>query len=210
MKTSYLSALFFILMTALSINAQKKTENFLTQRGITSIAVLPPTGESVPSNVREIAAATFVSGIEKQMPEIKILDALATFSLLEKASQLDNYVSFLNLFVKTGTINRAALTRMGEAINSSGILLIDVQRLEAQNGSWLRGRNGHNDARVQYTLFSPSGEKIWQHLVVYVHTPTGTAKADKAEKVMQSVNKRALSALIKGTQNTDPRKDVEP
>ena len=203
--------LISLLLIALPtiVQAQKQTDNFLEQHKIKSIAILPPVGESVPSSVRVSAGALFVSEAQRQLKELKITLPEETTTALEKTNRLDDFTSFLNLFIKTGTVNKSPLARIGESLATDAILLIDVQDFEAQNGSWMRARNGHNSARVQYTLFSPAGEQLWQHLVVYTHTPQFTAKADKAEKVMQDVSRRAVSALMRGIQNSDPKKDVE-
>jgi hypothetical protein len=203
-------AALLLIASLISVSlAQSKADNFLTQHHIESIAILPPVGESVPASVRASAGTSLISEYKKTIPSLKVFTPDDSTAILEKADRLDDFTSFLNLFTKTGTINRQPLARIGEALGADAILLIDVQYYEAQNGSWMRGRNGHNSARIQYTLFTADGEKVWQHLVVYTHTPTFTAKADKAETVVERLSRRAVSALLRGIQNDDPKKDVE-
>lgn len=209
MKSSVYVLALLLLFSALSISAQNQSpaRDFLASHNVTSIAILPPVGESIPAEVRNLAASTFIEELKGIRPQVNVITSSETTTHLEKASRLDDYTNFLTLFLKTGTINHPLLSRIGEASGASSILLIDIQQYEAQNGSWLRMRNGHNAVRAQYTLFSANGEQLWQHLVLYVHTPQGTAKADKADKVMERVSKRAAKALLSGEQNSDSRKD---
>ena len=199
--------LLLIIILLISISTALG-QDFLVEKNVKAITLLPPVGESVPSSVRNSSGVAFSESLKKTYPSIVLSEPTVAMERLENANAVADFSKFLNLFVKTGMIDKAALRTIASACNAETFMLIDVQDFEAQNGSWVRGRSVHNSARVQYTLFSKDGIQIWQHLVVYVHTPQWTAKADKHEKVMADVSNRAVSALRRGVQNGDPKKDV--
>lgn len=202
-------ALSLLLTAAAAAAAQSPKTSFPEQKGVRSISLLPPTGESVPSPVRDTVAASFLEALTKELPAVRFVSSSDSVSALSTGGGLDDFNNFLTLYAKTGVVNQEALARVGGRLKTDGILLIDVQAYESQNGSWSRMRNPHNSARIQCTLFSSSGERLWQHLVNYTHTPTWTSKADTVQKISERLARRAASALAKGEQNADPKKDVE-
>ena len=189
----------FILILALAISAF--AQDFLTDRKIAKIAILPVVGESVPSNVRDTAADQLMAAINKQNLKVEISTPADSVGILDKASRLEDFTSFLNLFTKTGTINKAALERCGESLKGH-LLLIEVQEYTERGGSWLRGRSGQNTARIQYTLFTQDGEQIWQTLESLHRSQLTTTVAPMPE-IIGRVSERAVENLIKGKENRD-------
>ena len=192
-----MKTLLLVLALAVSVSGQ----DFLAEKKVTSIAILPVVGESVPSEVRETAGKQLWSALNKQTPNIKVTPSDDAATVLDKALRLEDFTSFLNLFTKTGTVNKTSLARCGESLKSH-LLLIEVQEYTERGGSWLRGRSGQNTARIQYTLFTQDGEQIWQTLESLHRSQLTTTVAPMPE-IIGRVSERAVENLIKGKENRD-------
>jgi hypothetical protein len=197
-----------ILLFGVAVAARGQSP--LEKHDIHSLALLPAIGDAVPETVRDLLTGELKSQLEKQFPKLKIKTTADSLSALSQAGELNDFGNLVNLYTKTGVIDSGAAGRIAKAMDVESILLINFQEYEAQNGSWLRARNGHNSVRAQCHLLNSHGETIWHHLVAYVHTPQWTAKADPAKDVTERVAKRVVYALSRGIENTDPKKDIKP
>jgi hypothetical protein len=195
-----------LLAAGPSIRAQT---DVIRSHSIKSVALMPLVGDSTPDSIRQEINKADVAVLREAYPDLTVIGSDESLSRLDAEHRLDDLTSFLNLYTKTGAVNKDALGRLMSALKVEAILLVHVQEYEAQSGSWMRARNGHNSVRAQYTLFSGT-ETLWKHLVVYVHTPQWTAKADPDNDVAPRISKRAAFALSRNIQNTDPKKDIHP
>jgi hypothetical protein len=192
-----MKTLLLILALAMSASAQ----DFLKTKGVSSVAILPVVGESVPQAVRDAAGKKAAAVLLKHVPDLRVTDAADSAAVLEHEARLEDLASFLNLFVKTGTVNTAALSRCGMALEKH-LLLVEVQEYTERGGSWLRSRSGQNTARIQYTLFTKDGEQVWQTLES-LHRSQLTTTVAPMEEIIERVSERAISALVKGEEHKD-------
>lgn len=207
-RGTLLLAGLLVASTTSAIRAQQQSD-VIKSHNIKSVALLPLVGDSTPDSIRQEINKADVAALKEAYPDLTIIGSDDSLSRLDAEHRVDDLTSFLNLYTKTGAVNRDALGRLLNALKVETILLVHVQEYEAQSGSWLRARNGHNSIRAQYVLFS-GPDIIWRHLVAYVHTPQWTAKADPDHDVAPRIARRAVFALSRNIQNTDPKKDVHP
>jgi hypothetical protein len=208
-----MGSLFSLMVLALALFAVspaiRAQSDAIKSHSIKSIALLPLVGDSTPDSIRQEINKADVTALRGAYPDLSVIGSDESITRLDAEHRLDDLASFLNLYTKTGAINKDALGRLLSALKVEAILVVHVQEYEAQSGSWMRGRNGHNSVRAQYVLLSQD-ETLWKHLVVYVHTPQWTAKADPDNDVAPRIAKRAIFALSRNIQNTDPKKDIHP
>lgn len=207
-KVYVVLALMVFVSTVTPVLAQQQSD-VIKSHNIRSIALLPLVGDSTPDSIRQEINKADVAALKEAYPNLTIIGSDESLSRLDAEHRLDDLTSFLNLYTKTGAVIKDALGRLLNALKVETILVVHVQEYEAQSGSWLRARNGHNSVRAQYVLFS-GPDIIWRHLVAYVHTPQWTAKADPDRDIAPRIARRAVFALSRNIQNTDPKKDVHP
>jgi hypothetical protein len=198
-----------LALTFQAFGSAQESSDVINTNKIASLALLPVVGDSTPDSVRHEINAADLKALSEAYPHVAITGSDESLSRLSAEHRLDDLASFLNLYTKTGAVNEDAMRRIVSALKVQAVLLVQLQEYEAQSGSWMRGRNGHNSVRAQYALLTEKGI-IWHHLVSYVHTPQWTAKADPDKDVAPRIARRALYAIARNIQNTDPKKDFHP
>ena len=208
-KTHFLVTLFVVLISCAPALAQDNTTStgadFLARHNITSLAVLPPLREALPPEVRTAASEMLITKLSARVPSLSIMPPNEAAEKMGQAGRLEDFASFLTLYTTTATVNKQALARIAEALGVNGLLLIDVQHYYERGGSWMRSRGGENQARVQYTLFSASGEQLWQHLEFHEHQSFWVARTARPPAIMRNLAERAVEALMVGRERRSRR-----
>jgi hypothetical protein len=186
---------------------QQQTDDFLSQKGISSIAVLPPLGESVPSSARQLAADLFVTKLKARAAGVRLLGADETLSRLQQKEETKDFGILVTTLTQTGIADAVSLKRIGEVAGTDAILLIHVLNYDEEKGSWWYGKGGKNVCRIQYTLFrSSNAERLWETLEFRQHDSKLSTNPYPMERVIGDVSDKAIASLLSGKQNIDVRK----
>ncbi len=204
--TTLLFALGVFPVPNLCGQAQQPAEDFLTRQHVSSLAVFPPLGESVPSAARQMSADMFGSKLKLRSAAMRVVPAEAVATQLDQHGMTGDFGAFVNLYSQTGTVNSEALKRFGQTLGTDAVLFIYVLNYDEQKGSRWYGKGGRNLCRIQYTLFrSSSGEKIWESLEFRQHDSKLSTNPYPVERVIGDVSESAVTSLLSGRQNADVR-----
>ena len=105
---------WFALVCRCSFAQQSPTEDFLARQGISSIAVLPPVGESVPSAARQLSADMFVTKLKLHTSSVRVLAADETLSRLQQKDGTNEFAVFIAAFSQTGIASADPLKKWGK------------------------------------------------------------------------------------------------
>jgi hypothetical protein len=189
-----------------SLAQQQRTDDFLSQQRISSIAVLPPLGESVPSSARQLAGDLFVTKLKSRSAGVRLMAADETLSRLQQKEATNDFAVLVTTFSQTGIVNADLLKKIGQATGTDALLLIYVLNYDEEKGSWWYGKGGKNVCRIQYTLFrSSDAEKIWETLEFRQHDSKLSTSPYPMERVIGDVSDKAIASLLIGKQHTDVR-----
>jgi hypothetical protein len=189
-----------------SLAQQPPKEDFLARQEISSIAVLPAVGDSVPSAARQLSADLFLAKLKLHTSFVRILTADETLSRLQQKDQTNDFAVFVTAFSQTGIASADLLKKIGQATGTDALLLIHVLNYDEEKGSWWYGKGGKNVCRIQYTLFrSSNGEKVWETLEFRQHDSKVSTNPYPMERVIGDVSDRAVASLVSGRQNVDVR-----
>ncbi len=184
-----------------------QAEDFLDHQNVSSIAVLPPVGASIPDSVRKAAGDLFILKLTLRRSSVRVVRPETLVEQLNKAGKLSEFASFVNLLSQTGVVNRGSLTAIGNTAETDALLLINVLNYEEEKGSWWYGKGGKNFCRIQYSLFRVSdGERIWQSLEFRQHDSKLSTRPYPMERVVGDVSKKAVTSLLTGRENVDVRR----
>jgi hypothetical protein len=189
-----------------SFAQQPPIEDFLAHQGISSIAVLPPVGESVPIAARQLSADLFATKLKLHDSSVRLLAANETLSRLQQKGGNNDFAVFVTVFFQTSIANADSLKKIGQATGTDALLLIHVLNYDEEKGSWWYGKGGKNVCRVQYSLFrSSNGENIWETLEYRQHDSKVSTNPYPMERVIGDVSDKAVASLVVGRQNVDVR-----
>ena len=201
-----LRLLSFAALTCIcSVAQQQRTEDFLSQKGISSIAVLPPLGESVPNSARQLSADLFVTKLRSRSG-VHLMAADESLSRLQQKEVTNDFAVLVTTLSQTGIVNGDLLKKIGQSMGTDALLLIHLVNYDEEKGSWWYGKGGKNICRIEYTLYrSSDAGKIWETLEFRQHDSKVSTNPYPMERVIGDVSDRAVASLLMGRQNTDVR-----
>jgi len=196
-----------VVLNICSSSLIAQEEDFLDRQRITSIVLLPPVGESVPSSARRLSADLFMTNLKVRRASCRLVGPEEALGRIERAGLLSDFTGLVNLLSQTGVVNREVLRRIGTAAETDAVLLINVLDYQEEKGSWWYGKGGRNLGRIQYTLFATStGEKVWESLEFRQHDSKLSTRPYPMDRVIGDISEKAVASLLTGRQNRDVRK----
>jgi hypothetical protein len=208
MKVANLVIAVLLILSPMQ-NSRQPAEDFLNREGLSSLAILPPVGESVPGAARQLSADLFGAKLRLHIAAVRVVPPDAVVAELSHYGMTNDFGTFVNLYSQTGTINTDTLKKFGQTLGTDALLLINILNYDEQKGSWWYGKGGKNICRIQYTLFrSATGEKVWETLEFRQHDSKLSTNPYPMERVIGDVSEMAVSSLMAGKQNVDARKKV--
>lgn len=208
MKVANLVIVVLLILTPMQ-NSRQPAEDFLNREGISSLAILPPAGESVPGAARQLSADLFGAKLRLRIAAVRVVPRDVVVADLGHNGLTNDFGIFVNLYSQTGTTNTDTVKKFGQTLGTDARLLIDVLNYDEQKGSWWYGKGGKNICRIQYTLFrSATGEKVWETLEFRQHDSKLSTNPYPMDRVIGDVSEMAISSLMAGKQNVDLRKKL--
>jgi len=181
--------------------------DFLTRQRITSIAVLLPLGDSVPSAARQLSADLFDTKLKLRDSALRIFAPDEVTNRLQQQGATSDFAAMVTLLSQTGMVNTEAMKKIGQLAGADGLMVIHVLNYDEEKGSWWYGKGGKNVCRIQYSLFRVSdGQKVWETLEFRQHDSKVSTNPYPMERVIGDVTDKAVTALLTDAQHVDVRK----
>lgn len=200
------SVLVYVTVMFVAFGTAQPSLDFLSREKISSIAILPPIGQSAPDSARQAAVDMLATKLGFTAAGVRIARPDVFLKELQAKGGLTDYTNLVTLFSQSGLADPESVKRLAKMSQADALLLVNVLDYDEEKGSWWYGKGGKNVCRIQYTLFgAATGEKLWQTLEFRQHDSKVSTNPYPMEHVIGDVTDKAVSALLLGRQDIDLR-----